>query len=76
MKLLPIMIIFIVVAMFVTIMPNIFGSFETEHNMTESEHEDEYTALTELTQIDMTVLMGIGTMLVLGLVFILGKVLL
>ena len=76
MKLVPLMIIFVAVAIFVTIMPNIFGSFEEEHNMTASDYETEYNSLTAIVQANMAVIMGIGTLLVLGLVFIMGRVIL
>ena len=73
MKLLPILIIFVAVAMFITIIPNIFGGFETEHDMEGSDYEPEYNAMTTIVQANMSVLMAIGTMLVLGFLFIVVK---
>ena len=74
MKLIPLMFIFVFVAVFITIFPNIFGGFETQHNMTASNYTAEYDALTELTQADMVVIGVVGTLLVLGMVFIAAKI--
>ena len=75
MKLLPLMFLFVFVAVFITIFPNIFGGFETQHNVTVLNNTAEYEALTELTQTDMVVIASIGTLLVLGLIFILWRIL-
>lgn len=80
MKLIWIMVMFVIIAIFVTIMPNIFGSFEVEHNVTVlnssgyGDTTDEYEALTSLTQIDLATIMGIGSMLVLGMLYIMAKI--
>lgn len=74
MKFVPILFIFLFVAVFLTIFPNIFGGFETQHNMTVTNYTEEYDALTELTQTDMAVLVVIGLLLVVALLFILARV--
>ncbi len=74
MRLIPLMFIFVFIALFITIFPNIFGGFETQHNMTASNYTVEYSALTELTQMDMVIIGAVGTLLVVGLLFILARV--
>ena len=74
MRFLPLMFLFVFVAVFLTFFPNIFGGFETQHNMTASNYTTEYDALTELTQTDMIIIGGVGTLLVIGMLFILWNI--
>jgi cytochrome bd-type quinol oxidase subunit 2 len=69
------MLLFVFVGVFITFFPNIFGGFETEHNVTVSNHTAEYSSLTELTQADLVIIAIIGTLLVLGMAFIMVKIL-
>jgi len=74
MRFLPLMFLFVFVAVFLTFFPNIFGGFEVQHNVTALNNTAEYEALTELTQIDMVIIGAVGTLLVLGLIFILTRI--
>lgn len=80
MRLIPIIVILVLVSFFITIGPNIFGGFETQHNMTAyssglgSNYTPEYEALTDITQTDMVLIGVIGTLLVIAMVFILVKI--
>ena len=75
-----IILFFLVVGVFLTILPNIFGSFEVEHNVTvlnTSAYGDttgQYESLTSLVQTDIAVIVGIGGMLVIGMLFIMAKI--
>ena len=79
MKFLYIIMAFVLVGLFLTIIPNIFGSFEVEHNVTVlnasgyGDTTDEYEAMTSVVQINLGLMIGIGAMLVLGLLFIMAK---
>ena len=73
MKFIPIVVLFVLVTLFITIMPNIFGSFETQHNMTVTNYTAEYYALTNLTQTDMVVIGVVGTLLVIAMAYIIVK---
>ena len=80
MKLVWIMFIFFLVGLFLSIIPNIFGSFEVQHNVTVlnatgyGNTTDEYEALTSLTQINLAVIMGVGMVLVIAMLLIMAKV--
>ena len=74
MKLVPIVFILIFITVFITFFPNIFGGFEEQHNVTALDNPEEYAALTELTQTDMVIIGAVGTLCVLGLAFILARV--
>jgi heme/copper-type cytochrome/quinol oxidase subunit 1 len=82
MKLIPIVFIVVMIGIFLTIFPNIFAGFESQHNMTAyssglgSNYTPEYEALTELTQTDMVVLAGIGMLMLVGMLYILIKIVL
>lgn len=80
MKVVYIILIFFMVGVFLSIVPNIFGSFEVEHNVTVlnssgyGDTTDEYEALTSLTQINLAVLMGVGVVIVIAMLLIMAKV--
>ena len=82
MKLVWIIFLFVLVGLFLSIVPNIFGSFEVEHNVTVlnasgyGDTTDEYEALTSIVQIDMATIIGIGAFLVIGLLFIFARIIL
>jgi hypothetical protein len=63
-----------------SLVPNIFGSLEIEHNVTVlnstayGDTTKEYGALTSLVQSDLAIIIGIGSFLVFGMLFILAKV--
>jgi hypothetical protein len=75
-----ILLFFLVVGIFLSIVPNIFGSFEVEHNVTilnasgYGDTTDEYEALTSLVQTDLAIIIGVGGMLVIGMLFIMAKI--
>ena len=70
MKLVLIILMLVFAGLFITFFPNIFGGFETQHNVTALNNTDEYEAMTNIIQIDMTVIAAIGTLLCLGMLFI------
>ena len=73
-RFLPLILIFVFAAIFITIFPNIFGGFETQHNATALNESSEYRALVELTQADMVIIGAAGTLVVVGLLVILSRV--
>lgn len=73
MKFIPIVIIFVLAALFIAIIPNIFGGFETQHNMTVSNYTEEYEAVSTITQTDMIIIGVVGTILVLAGLFLLAR---
>ena len=74
MKVILIIGLLVFVGLFITIFPNIFGGFETQHNVTVLNNTAEYDAMTTIIQTDMTVIAAIGTLLCLGLLFVFVKV--
>jgi hypothetical protein len=60
------LILFFLIAIVITIMPNIFGSVELTTNMTNDSFEPEYEAATELVHIDMTILVITGFIILVG----------
>ena len=81
MRLIAIVFILLLCGLFITIMPNIFGEFETQHNMTAyqagglgSNYTAQYNALTDITLADLRVIAGIGVLLVLAMVFLVVKI--
>lgn len=73
MKFLPIVIIVVLAAAFITIMPNIFGGFETQHNMTASNYTSEYEAVSTLTQLDMEIIGVVVGLLIIAGLFLLAR---
>ena len=69
--LVPLVFLVLVIAIVLTIMPNIFGSVEATANMTGDVFEPEYTAATGIVQINMTILVVIGFFCLLGGVILL-----
>lgn len=70
--LVPLLFLFLVIAIVITAMPNIFGSVELTTNMTGDTYEPEYDAATGLIQVDMQIMVVMGALILLaGVILIL-----
>ena len=68
--------IIVIIAMFISLIPNIFGGFEAQHNTTAGLNEsDEYEAVSNLGHVDMQLLIVVGMLLLIPGLLIMFKVL-
>jgi hypothetical protein len=68
--LMPAVFMLLIVAVVISVGPNIFGNLENEYDYTNDSYQSDYDGMTDLIHVDTAILMAVAFMLVLGLIII------